>query len=286
MNIKNTILLAITLFITQNISAQDKIYKVNGDVVEVKVISVNVNDITYKKTNNPDGPDYHISKTELNKVVYANGSEERYGGSEERTLNFGRARNMQHKRKSKVHYDNNVLAFSPLQLSHEGIGIGISYERVLDKNGMCTFYLPLSYSYNDLGGMSAFDPLGVYSDGRSAQSISMFYVCPGIKYYPSSCFGKVKYAIGASLVAATGTTNTSGYVTDPFSGYPSYQDKISQDRFLLGFMITNSLNINPSPKLYLGAEMNLGSSYLNQVDGKTDDVRFLAQFAIKAGFRF
>jgi hypothetical protein len=286
MNIKNILLSAFTLFMVQNVSAQDKIYKSNGDVIEVKVKSVNENDITYKKSNNPDGPDYHINKTELTKVIYANGSEENYNGTGERSINFGRGRTMQHKRKPKIHYGNNVLAFVPVQLSNEGIGIGITYERVLDKDGMFSFYLPLSYSYNDLGGMSAFDPVGVYSDGRSAQSISMFYACPGIKYYPTSSFGKVKYSVGASLVVASGTTYKSDYVTDPVSGYPVYQDRISQDRFLLGFMITNSLNINPSSKLYLGIDMNLGTSYLNQIDGKTDDVRFLAQFAIKAGFRF
>ncbi|MBI3510345.1 MAG: hypothetical protein HY064_06755 [Bacteroidetes bacterium] len=56
--------------------AQDKIYKVGGDIIAAKVTEVGTSEIKYKKWDNMDGPVYVIAKTEVIKIVYENGSVE------------------------------------------------------------------------------------------------------------------------------------------------------------------------------------------------------------------
>src|SRR5574337_52479 len=56
--------------------AQDTIVKKNGEKIPCKVIEIGTTEITYKKVSNPDGPLYALKKTEVWKIVFANGSVE------------------------------------------------------------------------------------------------------------------------------------------------------------------------------------------------------------------
>ena len=103
---------------------------------------------------------------------------------------------------------------------------------------------------------------------------------PGIKIYPTGCYGMAKYAIGPSLVIADGRRTNSYY--DPY--YYSFTS--TEDHFVLGMMINQSLNISPTPHLYLGTEMGLGFSYINNVGGVAQGTEALFQFNFKIGYRF
>lgn len=268
MKIKHSYLAIVAVLLANAATAQDKMYKTNGDVIDAKVKSVNENVITYKRFNNPDGPDYQIKKAELSRIKYANGTEEEYNVRMQTSSAAPR---------SKPKYGKNILTFSPMTLSNVGIGVGLGYERILDKDGKFAFVLPISYFYNNLSG--DYDPYP-YNGGNSSQAINFLAVAPGIKIYPTG-FGVVRYGIGASLAFGTGTTRSYEY--NPLTGYNSY---VSNDRFVMGFMVNNSLNINPTPKVYLGLEMGMGTTYVNQVNGIEGNVAFLVQFGIKGGFRF
>ena len=57
--------------------AQDLLIKNNGDTIKAKIIEITDESVRFKKINNPDGPTFVTNKSELSKVVYANGTEEK-----------------------------------------------------------------------------------------------------------------------------------------------------------------------------------------------------------------
>lgn len=69
-----------------NASAQDKIYKTNGEVIEVKVTEVGAKEIKYKVFANLNGPIYTLEKGLIIKVVYEGGKVETYEGIVETSL--------------------------------------------------------------------------------------------------------------------------------------------------------------------------------------------------------
>jgi len=56
--------------------AQDLITKKSGEDIQVKILEVNPTDIKFKKTSNPDGPIFTISKSDLLMIRYANGTKD------------------------------------------------------------------------------------------------------------------------------------------------------------------------------------------------------------------
>ncbi len=74
---KILLLLPVVLF-TSTLFAQDKIYKLRGDVIKAKVIEIGTDEVKYKLYDNPDGPLYVIDKAAVSKIEYANGTVEKY----------------------------------------------------------------------------------------------------------------------------------------------------------------------------------------------------------------
>lgn len=72
------ILLTAFIFCFVSLSAQDKIYRQNGKIVEAKIIEVSSSEVKYKEFNNPDGPIYILESDRIKKIVYQNGKEERF----------------------------------------------------------------------------------------------------------------------------------------------------------------------------------------------------------------
>ena len=56
--------------------AQDTLCTKKGEKIPCKIVEVGINDITYKKASNPDGPNYVILKSDVWKIIYANGTVE------------------------------------------------------------------------------------------------------------------------------------------------------------------------------------------------------------------
>jgi len=75
---KPAILLILPLFLALTVSAQDKIYRQNGKVVEAKIIEIGSSEIKYREFSNPDGPIYVLETDRIKKIVYENGREERF----------------------------------------------------------------------------------------------------------------------------------------------------------------------------------------------------------------
>lgn len=291
MNLRSIILSGFGLLLAGTSFAQDQIHKRNGDVIEGRIRDISNKTITYKVSDDAGAPEYEISRSEVKKIEYEDGTVERFEKDsykerlEDARPDYVRDRRTWKNKKmhNNMHYGPNILAFAPIQISESGMGVGISYERMLDKKGIVSFYMPVSYTFTGDGGDNYYG----YND-----ELQNLYLMPGIKIYPTGSNGIVKYSIGPSLVFAFGEEYRDDlYYTysGPYYGgsyYPYYNYGYKGDRFSFGMMINNTLNINPTPHLYLGLELGLGLSYLHYVDNVRQDTQGLTQFGFRVGYRF
>ena len=75
---KKILLIITVLFLAFHVSAQDKIYKKKGNVIEAKVIEIGTDEIKYYLTSSPDGPVYVVDKSSLNRIEFSDGRVEKY----------------------------------------------------------------------------------------------------------------------------------------------------------------------------------------------------------------
>ena len=120
----------------------------------------------------------------------------------------------------------------------------------------------------------------------------MFWFYPGVKIYPTGSDGIVRYAVGPSLAFGTGSRNYGRNIYDPGTGTYQYK-RIEDDIFVMGIVVNNSLNIQPTPRLHLGLELGLGIPYYST---EPRDLNYdpynelynapLVQFNFHVGYRF
>ncbi len=169
---------------------------------------------------------------------------------------------------------NNIIAISPVQISENGVaGIGISYEHMLDKGGIVSGYLPVMMVMNTNSEQRL--GTGVHKNDP------MYYIMPGVKIYPTGSHGLFRYAIGPSLVYATGERTDWNYTSSSSSSSIK-----TSEHSLFGIELNQSVNICPTPHLYLASEFGFGFTYLNRLDGINQTTGALVQFAFKVGYRF
>lgn len=177
-------------------------------------------------------------------------------------------------------YGNNIISLAPLQIT-EGIGIGLSYERILDKDGIISFYIPFAVSFTGINS----DPF-VTNNGTTENNYRpAYYIMPGLKFYPTGSKGIVRYAVGPNFVYMKGEQYRNQLIYDDF-GNVIGEDKGWRDQNTYGILVNNSLNISPTEHLHLGVELGIGFSYINQVAGVNTDPIGLAQFNFNIGYRF
>lgn len=287
MNFKVACLFAVALITGAAAHAQDRIFQSNGSVIRAKVVSVGTDEVVYKLWSHLDGPEYTISKNKVDKIKYEGGKQEWFTDREEQHAEYPNAlRNMDRAdrgRHNAIKFGTKMISFSPLQLSDDGFGFAFGYEGGIGKDGIVSYTLPIMTTFN-------FTRDYPYSYGFTSNigghEDAMFYFCPGIKFYPTSMFGKVKYSIGPSIVIGAGqqTTNEMIYAQPFSSSYNSYM--VTRDKFLLGVTLVNSLNISPSIHYYMGVDYGVGFTYINQLDGQNKGMATINQFAFKLGYRF
>lgn len=77
------ILLYSLLFISTAGFSQDVITLTDGRTVNAKILELTADQVKYKKTDNLEGPTYTVKISELNKIKYANGSEDIFSAAKE-----------------------------------------------------------------------------------------------------------------------------------------------------------------------------------------------------------
>jgi len=264
--------------------AQDRIYTKSGGVFEVKIKEIGTRTIVYKKWSNQNGPDYVMPKKDVDHVRYQNGDEEVLDAHNkpQPILERGAARNGQE-------YGRNIISISPIHMTNtSAVGFGLSYERMLDKNSIVSLYIPVVYSFKN-NGNSYYNPSsGLYDKDKTR----MIWFYPGAKIYPTGSDGIVRYGVGPTLAFGSGKRELTRDEWNPASqAYVTrhYDENVT----VMGFLVSNSLNIQPSPKLHLGLELGLGIPYY--VSDKENNYTFgynsyddepLVQFNFSIGYRF
>jgi hypothetical protein len=169
-------------------------------------------------------------------------------------------------------YGLNIIRIMPLTAFNGGVGLGASYERILDKDGKIGLNIPLSLGFRNNGD---------YNNDMN----TTFMVNPGIKFYPGGQ-RKVTYALGASLFASFGTNN--GYRYDINQSY----QYVNANTLQAGIMVNNYLQFNLSPKVNIGLELGVGPAYIDQERDVTNHITYnnglnvMGQFSFHIGFRF
>jgi len=278
-------------------SAQDRIYLKNGSIIQAKVKEISAKNITYKQWDNQDGADYVLNRREVDHIIYQNGREEKFSGrtehhededarndeSEDRKPAERETLNKHGKTAKNSKYGKNILAFAPMQMTDQSVaGVGVHYERFLDDKGVFSFYLPIAVSFFD-------DNVNSYVSGVSITknaSRIFTYAYPGVKIYPAGSHRRVTYSIGPSLGFGFGTLYKPSNSYDTSSGITTTTYK-EGSVFKMGFMLNNGLNIQATPKFYLGLEFGMGIFYYDNADPNyTIGNSPMVQFNFKMGYRF
>ena len=182
-------------------------------------------------------------------------------------------------RTDSASHDRNIISASPFLFTENGPGFGAAYERAVDKKGSFAFYIPVAVTFNVANSNRIYDyNTGNYKTGKAD---AVFYAMPGLKFYPAGCDGKMKYSLGLAAIIASGQHSTNYADLNGLN-----VTEHIQSQFITGGMLINSLNINAGKNLYVGAELGLGCSFLNNVGGVTQNNEFLIFGIFKVGYRF
>lgn len=281
-------------------SAQDRIHLNDGNVLDAKVKEVNQRSVVYRRWDNQDGADYVLTRREVEKIVYENGTEERFEHQTRRPgppmpgrpIRFrsepregGDEREETRSRRMNPAYGRNIIAIAGLQMSMESIaGLGIHYERIMDNSGSISLYLPVAFAFYQDEAYSY--PSTQFPGNRVVANRVFTSVYPGIKFYPGGSGRRVSYSVGPSFGLGFGTIFRENRTFDPVRG--TYAQRVSEESaFRAGFMVNNGINIQPTPHLYVGTEFGIG---INYYDNTADDYIVgedpILQFNFKIGYRF
>lgn len=172
-----------------------------------------------------------------------------------------------------VNYGRTIISVSPVQMSERTpTGFGIQYERFLGMSGKFSLYLPLAYSF----GQS--DPCDPTIKSR------VFYAYPGIKFYPAGNQHTVTYSVGSSLAFGHGASNCD--CTDPAAVTNEFTPKKFHPVTEMGALINNSINVQATDRINLGAEVGIGATYLSVEDGHNMGTDLMLQMNLRLGYRF
>lgn len=120
---KKLYILLIIFCIAGSAFAQDKIYKKDGEIIEVKITEIGTDEIKYKLFTESDGPTYSLDKDRILKVIYENGRVESY----QSTLKDPKLYADQSKNAIKINFLSPLLGFTQLNFEHN-LRPGRSYE--------------------------------------------------------------------------------------------------------------------------------------------------------------
>lgn len=181
-----------------------------------------------------------------------------------------------------IEYPKNIIrAYALNAFVYGGVGVGLGYERILDKEGKLGVNIPLHFAFSQ----NVYDNSlsGGYSGDLNHFAL-MFN--PGFKFYPNGQ-RRATYGIGISIFGQYNSEDRLEYLQSGGNRL------VTQDDYRLGLLINNSVQFNITKRFNLGLEIGVGPSYLNKYyDSYTNkyqnrgNIDFMAQFGMHIGFRF
>lgn len=173
-------------------------------------------------------------------------------------------------------YGNNLITVAPLSIIDKGLGIGFSYERMLDKEQKIAFVIPVDFVFDDLNNDNW--------NGDRSSNLFYTYASPGIIFYPAG-LRKVNYGIGPNLMFAYGTGDEWRFNSNGWETFESYSN------FRMGLMVNNYLLMNVKEKIAIQVNFGLGLRYINTYTYENNitesfPVNVMGQFKFTVGYRF
>ncbi|MEZ5173547.1 MAG: hypothetical protein R2850_08575 [Bacteroidia bacterium] len=256
---KNLLLLTFALLATVALNAQDIIYTTDGETIESKVSEVGKKEIRYKKFSNPQGPNYSIELSRVERVVYENGSIDKFN-------------TVQEKKSSPFSYSpselgNNHLLINVVDIMFQNVTIG--YEHIFGDERKVGLRVPVSFSL-----------YGNSNNDITFNSYNVFYSGLDLNFYP---FGQrqASFYIGPSLRYGY----SRFYYTDYQDDLYYYSTNITTDSYG-SFLFNGGFTWNPVKELTLTSSLGVGSKrYFNKSPNNRNTVT-TASFWFAFGYRF
>jgi len=138
------VLLAAFFLDTSLCYSQDKIYRNNGKIVVAKILEISSDEIKYRDFHNPDGPVYILETDRIQKVVFENGSTQKFGIDYKDPERYAG----QLKKAIKLNFLSPLYGYTELGFE-KSTGVGKGYELSL---GIIGLGKSETLEYNDYNG--------------------------------------------------------------------------------------------------------------------------------------
>lgn len=148
---KAALFICLFIFTAIAVSAQDKIYKKDGEVLSVKILEIGLDEIKYKIWDNQEGPTYSIDKELIKKVVYNNGRTEVYQSNLKDPALYADQRNMA----IKLDFIKPLLGYTAITFE-KSVKLGQSFEVELDIIGAGKNFEINYYDYDPSGNYQTY----------------------------------------------------------------------------------------------------------------------------------
>ncbi len=117
---KKNILLITLLLIVISLNAQDYIATKKGDVIKAIVSEVTPTQISYKKFDNLNGPNYWINKSDVLSITYQNGEKDIFSENEEKTTTTTTTVTSSSEKSIVISKDNYMEEYAGFPINNDG----------------------------------------------------------------------------------------------------------------------------------------------------------------------
>ncbi len=268
---KSLTLLCILNFVFILASAQDVIVMKNGDEVKAKVTEIGTNEIKYKKFDNPDGPVYSATKSDVFMIKYENGTKDMISSSP--TSSAAAATSSQAKAKSVIEskpytaliYGGLSIPIGSFSKEEEGgakTGFTFGHEGDIHiSNNSAYFTYNLNYTSHSYG-FSFYDPYSYIPDEFTG-SYGLIYVLAGFKFKTNTSVNRFYFLFNGGL----NILNIGGDLGD-FTIYNGYGNShLTTDA-------NNSFAFSAGMGVEINSHFNLGLKYFNSKSEFTTTVTY------------
>ncbi|HTF06315.1 MAG TPA: hypothetical protein VK826_19925 [Bacteroidia bacterium] len=247
------LILAFFLIFSGNIFAQDLIVKMDSTKISAKVLTVTNETISYKRWANPDGPTYVVSRNDVARIEYSDGTVEHFGKTTKEIMQD---------------LNKNVISMTTSDIV-AGL-ITISYERMLTPE----FSLRLNGS-TGVGYLANSPPeydrgFRYYNRGKVfSSSLEALYLVYRGK--------KISYQLGA--LVEVGMVQYNQWWWSPYPG-PHPTTPAKREYYATG--ITNAISLHVSQHVDLALTSTIGWSR----DALYSDPEVMGRLGFSMGYRF
>lgn len=231
--------------------AQDNLYLKVGRVERVKVTEITDRAVRYKMYDNPTGPEYVVDKAKIDRIVYENGTEEKFATPPPRQERVREERTP----KVSQDYGRHFVGANLTDLFRTDVTL--HYEFIFPNNRIA-LRVPVTIGFmnNYFNTKSRIESPYVFRRNR------VFSTGLDFRFYPGGQ-GHVRYVMGPGLHYVL--NNKRGPL---YGGQPLYNHHVNS----LRWMLYNGIVFTPVQNFRFGFDLGLGSQY-DFTDTKYTDER-------------